>query len=325
MNEPLVSVIVPVYKVGKYLDKCVESIVGQTYKNLEIILVDDGSPDNCPAMCDKWAERDSRIKVIHKQNGGVSSARNAGIDAAQGEFIGFVDSDDWLEPDMYDCLVKNALEYNADISRCGYFVDWSDHTSYVGSTEKKKNLPDDVEARREMLATYHGTSALWNKVYRASLFDSLRIDESMKITEDWYINYILLRRSQKVVYDDICKYHYVMHGNNATKSYSRSGNMDMLKTISFFEEQENGDAQTAGQLAFGYTTTALTAMNHMISAGDIHCEEYKKAAKCVLKYKKNIFRGSGGMRLKLMLLIISASPKLYAKVYGAALKRKGGE
>ena len=142
MNEPLVSVIVPVYKVEKYLDKCVESIVGQTYKNLEIILVDDGSPDNCPAMCDKWADRDSRIKVIHKQNGGVSSARNAGIDAVQGEFIGFVDSDDWLEPDMYDCLVKNALEYNADISRCGYFVDWSDHTSYVGSTEKKINLPD---------------------------------------------------------------------------------------------------------------------------------------------------------------------------------------
>ena len=144
MNEPLVSVIVPVYKVGKYLDKCVESIVGQTYKNLEIILVDDGSPDNCPAMCDKRAERDSRIKVIHKQNGGVSSARNVGIDAAQGEFIGFVDSDDWLEPDMYDCIVKNALEYNADISRCGYFVDWSDHTSYVGSTEKKINLPDSL-------------------------------------------------------------------------------------------------------------------------------------------------------------------------------------
>lgn len=127
MNEPLVSVIVPVYKVGKYLDKCVESIVEQTYKNLEIILVDDGSPDNCPAMCDKWAERDSRIKVIHKQNGGVSSARNVGIDAAQGEFIGFVDSDDWLEPDMYDCLVKThwnttPIYRDADISWTGRII-----------------------------------------------------------------------------------------------------------------------------------------------------------------------------------------------------------
>ena len=100
MNEPLVSVIVPVYKVEKYLDKCIESIVGQTYENLEIILVDDGSPDNCPTMCDEWAQKDSRIKVIHKENGGLSSARNAGLDACTGDYIGFVDSDDWIEPDM---------------------------------------------------------------------------------------------------------------------------------------------------------------------------------------------------------------------------------
>lgn len=323
MSNPLVSVVVPVYKVEKYLDKCVESIVGQTYENLEIILVDDGSPDNCPAMCDEWAERDNRIKVIHKENGGVSSARNAGIDAATGELIGFVDSDDWLEPDMYECLVKNAFEYDADISRCGYYVDWSDHISYVGGTERKINLPDDIEARCEMLGTYHGTSSLCNKVYRATLFESLRIDESMKITEDWYINYILLRRSKKVVYDDICKYHYVMHADSATKSYSRSGNMDMLKTISFFEEQENGEPQTKDQLISGYTTTALTVMNHMISANDINCDEYKKVAACVLKYKKSVFWGDSDIRLKLMLLLISVSPKLYAKVYGIALKRKG--
>ena len=99
-SQPKISVIVPVYKVEKFLDRCVESIVGQTYENLEIILVDDGSPDNCPSMCDKWAEKDSRIKVIHKENGGVSSARNAALYAATGDFIGFVDSDDWIEPDM---------------------------------------------------------------------------------------------------------------------------------------------------------------------------------------------------------------------------------
>lgn len=325
MNKPLVSVIVPAYKVEKYLDKCVESIVEQTYKNLEIILVDDGSPDNCPSMCDSWAQKDSRIKVIHKENGGVSSARNAGIDAAEGEFIGFVDSDDWLEPDMYECLVENALKYDADISRCGYYVDWPDHTSYVGGMESKITLPDEIEARCEMLETYHGTAALWNKIYRAALFDSLRIDESMKITEDWYINYILLRRSKRTVYDAICKYHYIMHGDNATKSYNRSGNMDMLKTISFFEEQENGDPQTADHFVFGYTITALTVMNHMISAGDISCDEYKKAAKCVLKYKKKMLHGNSDIRLKLMILIISLSPKLYAKIYDIALKRKGGE
>ena len=100
MNLPLISVIVPVYKVEKYLDRCVQSIVDQTYKNLEIILVDDGSPDNCPAMCDAWAEKDHRIKVIHQQNAGGGAARNAALDIAQGDLIAFADSDDYLAPDM---------------------------------------------------------------------------------------------------------------------------------------------------------------------------------------------------------------------------------
>lgn len=107
MNKSLVSVIVPVYKVEKYLDKCVESIVEQTYKNLEIILVDDGSPDNCPSMCDSWAQKDSRIKVIHKENGGVSSARNSALDAAAGDYICFVDSDDFIEPNAVGYMLEN--------------------------------------------------------------------------------------------------------------------------------------------------------------------------------------------------------------------------
>ena len=105
-KRPLISVIVPVYKVEQYLDRCVQSIVDQTWKNLEIILVDDGSPDGCARMCDEWARRDARIRVIHKENGGLSDARNAGMAAATGESIGFVDGDDWIEPDMYRLLVE---------------------------------------------------------------------------------------------------------------------------------------------------------------------------------------------------------------------------
>lgn len=114
-SQPKISVIVPVYKVENFLDRCVESIVGQTYENLEIILVDDGSPDNCPSMCDKWAEKDRRIKVIHKENGGVSSARNAALDIVSGDYIGFVDSDDWIDPGMYEFLYENSQKYDADL------------------------------------------------------------------------------------------------------------------------------------------------------------------------------------------------------------------
>ena len=117
-REPKISVIVPVYKVEPYLRKCLDSIINQTYRNLQIILVDDGSPDNCGAICDEYASKDSRIEVIHQENGGVSAARNAGLKLAAGDYIGWVDSDDWIEPDMYAYMLENMQKYEADIAVC---------------------------------------------------------------------------------------------------------------------------------------------------------------------------------------------------------------
>ena len=114
----LISVIVPIYNVEQYLDRCVKSIVEQTYTNLEIILVDDGSPDNCGAMCDSWAARDNRIKVIHKENGGLSDTRNAGLGIATGDFISFIDSDDWIESAFYEKLLTAIRESNAEVAAC---------------------------------------------------------------------------------------------------------------------------------------------------------------------------------------------------------------
>ena len=116
--KSLVSVIVPIYKVEKYLNKCVDSIINQSYKNLEIILVDDGSPDKCGEICDKYAEKDSRVKVIHKENGGLSDARNAGIDIAKGDYLLFVDSDDWITSNICEVLIKNANDNLSDIIAC---------------------------------------------------------------------------------------------------------------------------------------------------------------------------------------------------------------
>ncbi len=118
---PLVSIIVPVYRVEPYLDRCVESLVGQTLEDIEIILVDDGSPDNCPAMCDAWAQRDSRVKVIHKQNGGLSSARNVALKICSGEYIGFVDSDDYVEHSMFEELYHSAVQYGSEIAICAHY------------------------------------------------------------------------------------------------------------------------------------------------------------------------------------------------------------
>ena len=122
MSKIKVSVIVPIYKTEKYLSTCVESLLCQTLKEIEIILIDDGSPDNCPALCDNYALKDSRIKVIHKTNSGLSDARNIGIKEAAGEYIGFVDSDDWVKPEMFEKMYQNAIQNNADVVVCNLFV-----------------------------------------------------------------------------------------------------------------------------------------------------------------------------------------------------------
>ena len=117
--DSLISVIVPIYNVEKYLQKCVDSIINQTYKNLEIILVDDGSPDNCPKMCDDYAEKDSRIKVVHKENGGLSDARNVGMEVATGEYVSFIDSDDYISLDFYETLLETIVDNDSDVVECG--------------------------------------------------------------------------------------------------------------------------------------------------------------------------------------------------------------
>ena len=146
---PTISVVVPVYKVEPYLDRCVESILAQTVTDLEIILVDDGSPDSCPAMCDAWAAREPRIRVIHKPNGGLSSARNAGVDAARGAYIGFVDSDDYILPDMYRRLLAAIREHDAELAICGYaYVD--QESGAVDAVETGKSpLKDEVLSREQ--------------------------------------------------------------------------------------------------------------------------------------------------------------------------------
>ena len=148
----LISVIVPVYKVEQYLDKCVRSIVDQTYRNLEIILVDDGSPDACPAMCDSWVERDCRIQVIHKENGGLSSARNAGLDICRGEYVTFVDSDDWIELEYYRCVMDKMRSHNAQIGCVGrYDVDALTLEKRVGLCPSAAEVLSPEEMLKRML------------------------------------------------------------------------------------------------------------------------------------------------------------------------------
>lgn len=212
MSQDLISVVVPIYKVEKYLPKCVDSICGQTYQNLEIILVDDGSPDQCGKLCDEYAKQDGRIKVIHKKNGGLSDARNAGIDVATGTYIGFVDSDDHIHPQMYETLYNGIKDNHADLSICRYKnVD-------EGETVDNRNIKNaqwvtmttDQEKFEYSLGEFTTDcfTVAWNKLYKTELFKDIRYPYG-KIHEDEFTTYKTIELADKVAYTEEELYFYV--------------------------------------------------------------------------------------------------------------------
>ena len=216
----LISIIVPVYKVEKYLDKCVQSIVDQTYKNLEIILVDDGSPDHCGAMCDAWAAKDSRIKVIHQENQGGGPARNAGLDIAQGAFIGFVDSDDYIAPQMYEHL-HSLFTTDVDLVECEYLEVTEDDAVFYLSNQNV-SIFSSTEAMREHIRDHFFSQLLWNKLYRRNVTENIRFPSGTGIDDEFW-TYRVIGNTRKLVHSSQIMYAYrqqsqsVMHTLNTQR------------------------------------------------------------------------------------------------------------
>ena len=235
----LISVIVPVYKVEKYLDRCVQSIVDQTYRNLEIILVDDGSPDNCGAMCDAWAEKDPRIKVIHKANGGLSDARNAGMAVATGEYMGFVDGDDYLAPEMYQMLFDRIREDGSDIAVCGIKM------IFEGGAPSQMLTRDGcciLETQEAMVAIIQETwlkQTVPNKLYKTSLVWDINFPVG-KCHEDVFWSYQAIARAGQVsVFDTPCYFYWQRAQSIMGKGFSLSrldGLEAKLQRLEFIEQ-----------------------------------------------------------------------------------------
>ena len=206
--EPLISVIVPIYKVEEYLNRCVESLVNQTYKNLEIILVDDGSPDNCPEMCDRWAKQDKRIRVIHKTNGGLSDARNAGMRIATGEYIAFVDSDDLVSYSFLEDLLYTSQSTNAELSACEV-ESFSDEAEIQLTCDNDKQITVfNAEQALSQLIRGRGFRAVaWNKLYRASLLTDEHF-EFGKLHEDEFFTYRIIDKCKTLSFVDKPLYKY---------------------------------------------------------------------------------------------------------------------
>ena len=221
--KPLVSIIIPVYQVEKYLDKCIASVVGQTYQNLQIILIDDGSTDRSPAICDGWKERDPRITVIHQPNGGLSRARNAGLKLATGEFIGFVDSDDWIEPNMVETLLSVLQETAADIAVGGFevFTEDSKSITYAQPKSTKRSLYSTEEAlKRLLLLRGFIRNFVWNKLYRRTVLSGVAFPEG-RLYEDVTWTAQVIGNAKSVVCVDQIFYHYLHRPDSLSRDDQR--------------------------------------------------------------------------------------------------------
>ena len=217
-----ISVIVPVYKVEAYLDRCVRSIVEQTYRDLEIILVDDGSPDNCGAMCDAWAQKDSRIRVIHKENGGLSDARNAGMAAATGAYIAFVDSDDYIAPDMYRLLLEQMYSDGSDMAVCGVELIYEDGSPARLLTRQGCRVLNHDEAMEAIVREDWLKQTVWNRLYKAALVRDIAFPVG-KFHEDVFWSWQAVCKAEKVSVLDVPYYFYTQRsGSIMGQRYSLS-------------------------------------------------------------------------------------------------------
>ncbi|EOS48867.1 hypothetical protein C809_01978 [Lachnospiraceae bacterium MD335] len=240
MKSDKISVIVPIYNVERLLCRCIESIRKQTYKNLEIILVDDGSPDNSGDICEDYADKDRRIKVIHKCNGGLSDARNIGIEFASGEYICFVDSDDWLDLDMLELLHKVCVDRKADIVECSYRNVYADYIQEETCCTAEIIEADSIFALEGMLDWKYFKPVAWNKLYKKSVLGDIRYPLG-KIHEDEFTTYKYFYNANKLVYVDVSKYNYDRTRNDSiTGTGFKESTLDACfafrERVDFFKE-----------------------------------------------------------------------------------------
>lgn len=234
MSSPLVSVIVPVYNVEPYLRECVDSIIAQTYFNLEIILVDDGSPDKCPEICDEYAKKDNRVKVIHQNNGGLAHARNVGIANSNGEYLTFVDSDDYVSNDYVESLYKGLIESEADISIASLIAFKESEsfgvalkrTPFVEVT-KKDYFKEYVSIKAEKSMPF---ITAWNKLYKKELFREIKYPKG-KLYEDAFTTYKLIDKAKKIVYSTTKLYYYRLNPQSILGQSFKEKHLEMVEAF----------------------------------------------------------------------------------------------
>ena len=289
-EEKKISIIIPIYNVEKYLPACVESILQQTYKNLEVILVDDGSPDRCPVICDELAQKDDRIRVIHQKNKGLSGARNTGIDNAQGDYLIFVDSGDTVEQTLVEELYTYAEKWNCAIVACGRNYIFEDGQIVCKIAHDESKVYGFEEAMQEMNSFRLFDMSAWAKIYRKELFEDIRFPEG-KLSEDYYIMYKLFDKAQTIGYVAKPLYNYLQRQSSISRNKKINHDFaDAAKKQMEFLDEKYPQMSVLGHTA--YASANLTVYDFYLKNG-VKCPkdkllEFKKAVRDNLVYiRKN--------------------------------------
>lgn len=315
MRTPLISVIIPVYNVEKYLHRCLDSVIAQTYQNLEIICVDDGSVDESGKICDQYAVRDARIKVIHQENQGLSAARNRGLDAAEGEYIAFVDSDDYILEDMYKKMLDKLLDYNVDLCVCQWQYEFSDGRQVV----KRKNIDPTIYGRKASLEfarfLYMGNYengvvvAAWNKLYRRALLDTIHFEG--RIHEDDAFNGRIMAKNISVYVMEEQFYVYAQNGDSLTNKPFSANKFFFLDVLAERRELFKSDAfirqETELLYCNMYIEYCLRARKDGVAVS--HPERYRQIFRKMFSSLRR--EGKTNIKFRLRMMLFSFSPSLY--------------
>lgn len=316
MNE-LISIIVPVYNAGQYIRKTLESILNQTYSNIEVVCVDDGSTDNSYQTLRFIAASDNRVKLFTKKNEGVTRARQFGFMQAKGDYVGFIDADDRIEPTMYEVLYKNAQEFNADISHCGHDIRWLDGRKEEFYGTGRLAQQDKISGIKSLISGSF-EPGLCNKLYKYtllhSLFHSGVMDFSIKINEDLLMNYYLFKMAETTVLEDVCLYHYVKREGSASASgWNKDIIWNPIKVRQIIKEDSLG-TEYENDARIVYLFLCVNQYNNLVKQkNDYFSLDKQKIRELIVENKKDIRllkkKHALGAR------IIVSFPKLYDALY----------
>lgn len=310
-----ISVIVPVYNCEDFLQKTIDSIASQTYKNLEIILVDDGSFDSSPQICDEWAEKDTRIKVIHKNNGGASSARNAGLDCATGDYIAFIDGDDYIDPDMYEIMLGHIVQYGADAASCGM-------------VRENKNAPDEEWGSADAQIEFVNNTELLkkvgqangilpvspcNKLFSKKVIGDIRFDVHFKYAEDVLFNYFAAKNISKMVIQNVARYHYVNNADSVSHIIFDEHRFDEHRVMDIIIDDAKDNKEILDYCIQGDVLKSLRTVKRMMVSGN-ETDKFNEVRKRILSYKHTVFHSSNFSKAtRFKLFFIWLFPGIYKK------------